>query len=183
MRHTPSHGRYSELEPFCVRSHKTLSVAAISRSSVRKEPLMTSLRRRLAWLSVLGAGCIVLLMGVRAIAYASDPGPTQTGVLCGGSNSLVYRFKPSSCDFHDRRFEMGSQVGYTLTRRLRWLHWGRRTATASGEVEYPMEGWYRVHIRLTDPRAKCGRRAFARARFRVPRSAPGGFTVPLDECP
>lgn len=136
-------------------------------------------------------GCLVLAVLLIAVpgasarnpVYASDSGPAQTDVLCGGSNSLVYRLKPSGCDFHSRGTSISSEASYTLTRRLRWLHWGARTATAIGEVAYPMLGWYRVRIRLAEPRAECGRRVFTRARFRVRGRAPHRFSVPLDECP
>jgi hypothetical protein len=95
----------------------------------------------------------------------------------------VYRFRPSACDFHDRRDPISGQVGYILTRRLHWLHWSPQSATAIGEIEYPMAGWYRVHVRLSDPRAGCGRMVFTKARLRVPGRTPHALKVPLDRCP
>ena len=132
-------------------------------------------------IGVLGGVLLVLLIGMDTPVSASEPRPAQPDVLCGGSNSLVYRFKPTACDFHSRGAAIGSEVSYTLTRRLHWLHWGSRTATASGEIEYPMEGWFRVHIRLADPHASCGRAVFTSARFHVS-GRPAGFRVLLDEC-
>jgi hypothetical protein len=140
------------------------------------------LRRHLIRLSVVAAGFGGVFMGVAANAGADDAIPMRTDVLCGGANSLIYRFKPAACDFHDRRDPISSQVGYTLTARLHWLHWGHRSVTASGEIEYPMAGWFRVHIRLSDPRAACGHEVFTKAKLRVPGRAPGGLKIPLDRC-
>jgi hypothetical protein len=140
-------------------------------------------RRHLVTLCVMVAGLFGLFLGVGTTAGADAAGPVRAEVLCSGANSLVYRFMPRSCDFHERGIQIGSQVGYTLTRRLHWLHWGARSATATGEVEVPMEGWYRAHIRLSGPRAGCGRTVFTKAKLRVPGRAPGGIEIPLDHCP
>jgi hypothetical protein len=141
-----------------------------------------------------GERCLILLSTVAAVFLGAFTGFASTAdadgvasmhsdVLCGGANSLVYRFRPTVCDLHDRRDPIGSQVGYTLTRRLHWLHWGQRSATARGEIEYPMEGWFRAGIRLSDPRPACGHEAFTKARLRLPGRVPHTLEVPLDRCP
>jgi hypothetical protein len=151
-----------------------------ARNPFRSSP---GLRCHLIPLCVVAAGSFGLFMGIGTTAGAEGPAPARADVLCGGANSLAYRFRPRACDFHDRRDPISSQVGYTLTRRLRWLHWGPRSATASGEIEYPMAGWYRFRVRLSDPRTGCGRMVFTNAKLRVPGRAPGGLKIPLDRCP
>ena len=146
-------------------------------------PSSASLGRQIVRLCVVAASFSCLFLGIVTTAGADGPDPARADVLCGGASSLVYRFRPRACDFHDRRDPVSSQVGYVLTRRLRWVHWGPRSATASGEIEYPMAGWYRVRIRLSDPRAGCGRKVFTMARLRVPGRTPSGFEIPLDQCP
>lgn len=150
-----------------------------------RNPLRSSvgLRRHLVRLCVVAAVSIGLFMGVGPAAGADGPGPVRAEVFCGGSNGLVYRFRPTACDFHQRGFNLSGQVGYTLTRRLHWLHWGPRSATASGEIAYPMAGWYRVRIHLTDPRAGCGHTMFTMAKLHVPDRGSGGIKIPLDRCP
>jgi hypothetical protein len=149
-----------------------------------RNPLRTTvgLRRHLIRLCVV-AGSVGLFMGVSTTAGADGPGPVPAEVFCGGANSLVYRLRPSACDFHQRGVLLSSEVGYTLTRRLHWAHWGPRRATASGEVAFPMEGWSPVRIRLSDPRAACGHTMFTMAKLHVPGRASGGLKIPLDRCP
>ena len=140
------------------------------------------LRHHLCRLSVVAAGSFGLFISTLATAGADVPAPVRAEVLCGSASALVYRFRPLACDFHERGVPISSEIGYTLTRRLHWLRWGPRSATASGEIEYPMAGWYRARIRLSDPRAGCGHTVFTRAKLRVPGRAPGELKIPLDRC-
>lgn len=140
------------------------------------------LRRRLARLCVLAAVSVGLFVG-NDTAAADGPGPVRAEVFCGGSNGLLYQFRPTACDFHQRGSIISSQVGYTLTRRLHWAHWGPRRATATGEITFPMEGWYRVRIRLSDPRAGCGHTMFTMATLHVSGRGSGAVKIPLDRCP
>lgn len=140
-------------------------------------------RRHVATLTAIAVCGAGLFTGIGTTARADGPGSARAKVFCGGAKGLVYRFRPSACDFHERGFQLSDQAGYTLTRRLHWSHWGPRSATASGEIAYPMAGWYRVLIRLSDPHAGCGRTVFTIARLHVPGKARGGLKIPLDRCP
>lgn len=150
-----------------------------------RNPLRSSIgvRRHLARLCGVAAVSVGLFAGISATAVADGPGPVRAEVFCGGSNELLYRFRPAACDFHQRGVLISSQVGYTLTRRLHWAHWGPRRATASGEIDFPMEGWSPVRIHLTDPRTGCGHTMFTMATLHVPGRGSGGTKIPLDRCP
>ena len=140
-------------------------------------------RRHVARLCAIAVCSSVLFTSISTPAGANGPSPVRTEVFCGGANGLVYRFRPSACDFHERGFQLSDQVGYMLTRRLHWSHWGPRSATASGEIVYPMTGWRRVLIRLSDPHLGCGRKVFTLATLHVPGESRGGLKIQLDRCP
>jgi hypothetical protein len=146
-------------------------------------PRASALKLPLVRLSAVAAAFFALFVGISSTAAAYAPGPVRAEVFCGGANSLVYRFRPRACHFHDHNFPMSGQVGYTLTRRLHWAHWGPRSATANGEIEYPMVGWSGVRIRLSDPRAGCGRTVFTMAKLHAPGRTSGVLKIPLDRCP
>jgi hypothetical protein len=150
-----------------------------------RNPLRSTVgvRSHLVLICVVAAGSVGPFLGVGTAAGADGPRPVRAEVFCGAANGLAYRFRPTACDFHRRGFPISSEVGYTLTRRLRWAHWGPRRATASGEIDFPMEGWSPVRIHLTDPRTGCGHTMFTMATLHVPGRGSGGTKIPLDRCP
>lgn len=127
-------------------------------------------------LVALALAILATWLGAAAVATASH----QVQVMCvtyGPHPTGAYRVRPHRCVFH----KPGAPVDYADTvdtRHLHWLHWGQRSATATGKSAENMVGLVPVRVKLTRPVTACGHTVFSRARFAFPRVG-GGFGRPL----
>jgi hypothetical protein len=99
----------------------------------------------------------------------------------------AYRFRPHSCDFHQRG-KPYAHAWIQVTWNLRWRYWGPRRALAKGKIGISTYGPAPVRVKLSRPRHRCGQTVFTKGRFKVRIRVDGRtktfrYGVQLDKCP
>lgn len=146
-------------------------------------------RARSWWICAAMATVFVMMLAVD-LRSESAAASSQTQVVCLTQWEPPvgeYSSKPHSCDFDRRGVLPISHASVEVTKRLHWLHWGSRTATAQGKLGISTAGWAPTKVRLTQPKSICGHSVFTQASFDV-RERSNGHTLrfreslPLADC-
>lgn len=121
---------------------------------VTKKPVCAQMTR------VAVAAVASLAFTIGAAPAVADAASTQ--VLCVQSNSLIYKTRPTTCDFNPAGADVEANYGNFWITKLRWRGWGNTTTRASG-IERSDSGTdtanvrTRVSVRLSR-RERCGDR-------------------------
>lgn len=105
----------------------------------------------------------------KASAQAAKPRVTCVKMKPG---AFRYRRRPARCNYHYENAFPFPVFSWNLiqTRRMKWRHWGARSARGRGFFFSRKPPWWKqVRVRLSRPRTVCGSRAFTRFRLKVKR--------------
>jgi len=122
----------------------------------------------------LTAGLALLVAAVALLADPNSKGQADNDepqVVCltewGPQATGWYRSRPRECDLHERGKTPVAHVNVWVTKQLRWLRWGPRSAVAKGKLGVSTVGLVPLKVRLTRPRELCGHTVFTRAHLDV----------------
>lgn len=120
---------------------------------------------------------IAMVAGAAPVGAANPDGPStnlraaKPKVLCMKyeTQRLFLKARPANCDFIDANADLDAFSSWALlpTRRVRWTHWGHRSAIGEGKGFLRGVGWRPNRVRLSRPRTVCGRKVFTRFRGRM----------------